>query len=453
MEYVENRTNDKTSQNVAVRTIGCRLNQADTALIFGRLKNAGYNIVKSNNANLDVVIVNSCAVTASASQKSRQAVRAFRGKHPQVRIIVTGCGSNVEKESWEKEPADIVLPNTKKFQIVEYVERLINRERWKRGKKIQPLSGTKRCDSAKYKIFKEKATAFFPFKTRAFLKIQDGCDSFCTYCIVPYARGRERSRTWDEIIPEAMKLLEDGHKEIILTGVNISAYRHNNRRLSDLVAKLADIPGNFRIRLSSMEPHPENRNILDLIENNSKICRFLHIPLQHGSDTILKSMGRNYNSMDFADFTIEAAERIPDIHIGTDVIVGFPGETEVLFNESCEFIKKLPFANLHIFRFSPRKRTPAMEFRNQVPQRIAKERCRRLMKIKEKSAEKFLSSQTDKILSVLIEKKVDPATFEGWSDNYIRVRLKGKNLSVNSLVQVQITGKASNTLLEGGFST
>ncbi len=435
------------NKTAAAVTVGCRLNQADTALIFGRLRDAGYEIVEPDSEGpIGVIIINSCAVTASASQKSRQYVRACRRKHPEAKIIVTGCESEVEKEFWKSEKAvDIYLPNTEKTEILDHIN----------GKSPEQKTANK-------KVFMEKTTGFYPFRSRAFIKVQEGCEAFCTYCIVPYARGPERSRDHKEIICEFRNLLEQGFKEIILTGVNISTYRDGKLGLSELLTELLDIEGDFRIRLSSTEPHLENKKLIGIMNDNLKLCRFLHLPLQHGADEILKLMGRKYSTEDFADFAEEAISSVPGIHLGTDVICGFPGETEKLFEKSCRFIESIPFANLHVFSFSPRKRTPAASYADKVQPKLVKERHRKLEDIDDNLANKFLDSQLGETLRILIEKvhlngDVEglPAyggskgnfACEGWSDNYIRVVSKLKDAKAGSFADVLALERSGNVLL------
>ncbi|OGV42486.1 MAG: tRNA (N(6)-L-threonylcarbamoyladenosine(37)-C(2))-methylthiotransferase MtaB [Lentisphaerae bacterium GWF2_49_21] len=411
--------------------MGCRLNQADTALIFGRLKDAGYEIVEPDtDGPIDVIIINSCAVTASASQKSRQYVRACRRNHPEAKIIVTGCDSEVEKEFWKNEKSvDIYLPNPDKTRILDYINGPLPRQ-----------------EAAMEKIFLENTTGFYPFRNRAFIKIQEGCDAYCTYCIVPYARGPERSREHKEIICEFRKLLEHGHKEIVLTGVNISTYRDGKLGLGEIVSELLAIEGDFRIRLSSTEPHIENRKLIGIMKNNPKLCRFLHLPLQHGANEILKLMGRKYTAEEFADFANEAISSVPGIHLGTDVICGFPGETEQFFEKSCRFIESIPFANLHVFSFSPRKGTPAADFDDKLKPAEMKVRHQKLEALEDMLASRFLDSQIGITLKILIEKVRKNGESEGWSDNYIRVISHMENAKPGSFANVLIKEKSGKIL-------
>jgi len=421
----------KTSGNAAVFTLGCRLNQADSALICDRLKSDGWEIVRPEYAGtIDLLIVNTCTVTAAASRKSRQATRRFRAKHPEACILVTGCSTEIEKSAWSKEEAvDIILTNPEKKQIISLLKDFLNKKSISSGQTFsidQPLG-----------IFKEKVGGNFPFKSRAFLKVQEGCNNFCTYCIVPYARGPERSRDWDEVIADFKQFITKGFEEIVLTGVNICAYNDQGRTLNDLIEALCKIPGKFRVRLSSTEPHPNNIDLLKTISENPKVCRFLHLSLQHGCDEILKAMGRKYTSSEFASFIKEARRLIPDIHLGTDIIVGFPGETEEHFEQELEFVKKMNFSNIHIFTYSKREKTPAATMPDQVPGNIANERRLRLVEIADKMKIDFIKSQLGKTLSVLFERKNKAGYFQGWSDNYINFICNDPNVKKHIITKIK----------------
>ncbi len=433
----------KTSGNAAVFTLGCRLNQADSALICDRLKSDGWEIVRPEYAGrIDLLVINTCTVTAAASRKSRQAARRFRTKHPEACIIVTGCSTEIENSAWSaEEVVDIILTNPEKKQISALVKDFLNKKSISSGKTFsmdQPLEA-----------FKEKSGGNFPFKSRAFLKVQEGCNNFCTYCIVPYARGPERSRDWDEIITDFKQFIEKGFEEIVLTGVNICAYNDRGRTLNELIEVLCTLPGNFRIRLSSTEPHPNNTSLLKTMAGNSKICRFLHLSLQHGCDEILKIMGRKYTTVEFANFIEEARRLIPGIHLGTDIIVGFPGETEEHFEQEIEFIKKIKFSNIHIFTYSKRDKTPAAVMPDQVPGDIANERRLRLMETATEMKIDFVRSQLGKTLPVIFERKNKDGYFQGWSDNYINVICREPNIKKHVITQVKAMEITDNNSIFG----
>lgn len=427
----------------AAATLGCRLNQADTALIFSRLRDAGFSITTTSKSHKavesphpDVVVLNTCTVTANASRKSRQLARKLRKQYPDACILVTGCDCVTNQNDWREEPSvDLVVTNSMKHDIAELVTSFIEK-RDENKIPTPPDTGKIKNEQINHpKAFTEKSLASFPFTTKAYLKIQEGCDSFCTYCIVPHVRGRERSRSRLEILEEAKKLIEDGHRELVVTGVNISTYDDEGTRIADLISQLTDLPGDFRIRLSSLEPHEENRKLIRLIKDNPKICRFLHVPLQHGADPILKAMGRPAEAAKFADFINEAATEVPGIHLGTDIIVGFPGETDTLFETSFELLSKLPLANIHVFTFSAREGTPAATYADQISKKIAKGRARRLKDLSDELAAKFADSQKGETLDILLEKKLNAPMFEGWSDNYIRATVSAPEASAGDMVK------------------
>ncbi len=418
-------------KTVAAETFGCRLNQTDTGLIFDRLQKIGFEIVKSNSTQIDLFVINSCAVTELAVKKSRQLSKKIKSKHPNCCMVFTGCSVEPDAENLLKEAnIDIILSDRK--QIASKVQEYF---------KEQKAAEFANTDNTL--VFAENAKALFPFNNRAFLKIQEGCNNYCSYCIVPYVRGREKSRDFNEIIEEFKQFIVDGYKEIVLTGVNVNSYNHNNINLADLVAKLANLEGEFRIRLSSTEPNLNNKEIIEIISQNKKVCNYLHLSLQHGSDNILKQMNRKYSTAEFANYIEFAREKITDLHIGTDIIVGFPGETEEDFQAMLDFVNKIKFANTHIFRYSPRKGTPAAEFANQVPGSIAKKRYDILKNATDKDSAEFAKSQIGKTLQVLIEKETDTYS-SGWSDNYLKVHT---NLSIKTNNFIDVTINSVNGLI------
>jgi threonylcarbamoyladenosine tRNA methylthiotransferase MtaB len=421
----------KFAGNAAIYTIGCRLNQADSALVCDRLTRDGWNIVEMDSGfDLGLIIINSCSVTGTASQKSRQAARKFRRLYPAACIVVTGCSAEVENEFWSAEDSvDIVLANPQKKELVEHVRTFFEGQR--------QMSGMLKFSSSEPpEVFMENAESSFPFKSRAFLKIQEGCNNFCSYCIVPYTRGRERSRDWDEIIADFKHQLDSGFQEIVLAGVNVCAYNDQGRRLPDLLNKLTGFEGKFRIRLSSTEPHPDNMELLAVMAGNPKICRFLHLSLQHGTDEILSAMNRKYTTAEYADFVRAARAMIPGIHLGTDIIVGFPGETDELFRQECGFVRQMAFANVHIFTFSPRQGTPAATLPDQVKSDIAKQRYKQLMEITGAASAEFIESQLHQKLNVIFESRDKQGYFTGWSDNYISVRCGDSGIKLHELTEV-----------------
>lgn len=403
----------------AAVTIGCRLNQTDTALIFAELKKAGFVIEEpDSNKELSLIIINTCAVTSSASQKSRQYTRALKEKHPNAKIIVTGCDAEVDKEKWIAEASiDVIIPNRDKINILKYI-----------GNLFPALQKEKTGNYSEN--FSFSSTSYFPFKSRANIKIQDGCDAYCTYCIVPYGRGKPRSREWNNTLKEFKELLQKGYKEIILTGVNIITYNSNGRTLVDLCNKMCSFDGEYRIRLSSIEPQFNMHGLIELIASNSKLCRFLHLPLQHGADNILQKMGRNYKRETFADFVNCAVKKVPGICIGTDIITGFPGETEDDFNDSLIFVSSLPISYVHVFKYSKRKGTPAANYQDQINPKISEKRHKILSELGRTLSKRFMESQKGKTASVIFETNKN-GIFSGWTDNYIKANVTVKKADTN----------------------
>ncbi|MBN1863933.1 MAG: tRNA (N(6)-L-threonylcarbamoyladenosine(37)-C(2))-methylthiotransferase MtaB [Victivallales bacterium] len=415
---------------VLVHTLGCRLNQSDSALIFGRLENSGFKIVAPRSEAVpDIVVVNTCAVTALASAKSRRKLRHLRQRYPGALIVAAGCECDLPGSSSPPVPADLLVSNASKPEIAEIIAAAL---------RLPSDVPSFRRRVGEDGVFHENALASFPFKSRAFVKIQEGCNSRCTYCVVPLVRGREVSRDFDEIIEESTALLEAGHKELVLTGVNISTYSCGSKRVCDVLRRLLELRFDFRVRLGSMEPHPENMRIIEMMAENPAICRFLHIPVQSGSDKILQSMGRNYKAADFARFIEFARNKIVGLHLGTDVIVGFPGETDYLFKKTCSFLDDSRFANIHVFRFSPRRNTPAASFPGQVPRSQVKCRAEAVRIIADKSRVEFATSQIGTRAGVLIEKVSGDNAAEGWTDNYLKVKIQSTSARLNSIFYVTL---------------
>ncbi|MBR2872853.1 MAG: tRNA (N(6)-L-threonylcarbamoyladenosine(37)-C(2))-methylthiotransferase MtaB [Lentisphaeria bacterium] len=380
-----------------IHTLGCRLNIADSALLTARIREAGYEI-SNGGAAPDLIVLNSCAITAEAAAKSRRMIRRMRRENPGARIIVTGCAAELDPASFISAGADLALPNA--------------------GKKAIP-AGKNITNSGDTLNFREDTLSEFPFRSRAFIKIQEGCNNFCSYCIVPYVRGRERSRVLDEVVADCRKAVENGFPEIVLTGVNTCAYNDSGVDLAGLIRILCDMPGDFRIRLSSTEPRMDNFSMIDaMAEAGEKVCRFLHLSLQYGNDRILKLMNRRYTCAEYRNFVAAAREKLPGVHIGTDVIVGFPGETDEDFAQCLEFVREMSFANIHIFSYSRRPGTPAAQMPEQVPAEIVKERFRLLKAAADESAAAFRSSQVGKNAQVIFE-RADKGLLRGWSDNYL----------------------------------
>ncbi len=405
-----------------ILTLGCRLNHADTALLSARLQHAGYELQEGFAAEPELIVLNSCAITAEAERKSRQQIRKLRREHPQAQIIVTGCASELSPEKFLESGADQVLTNP--------------------DKKLFPgTPAGRKSRSIGDGNFLEKSFSIFPFRTRAFIKIQEGCDNFCTYCIVPYVRGASRSRNFAECIADCRNAIDSGIPEIVLTGVNTCNYFDDGKDLADLIREVAAIPGDFRIRLSSTEPHPDNFAIPELMADPAnKLCRFLHLSMQHGSDPVLKAMNRNYTAGEFTGLVKKIRRTVPDIHIGSDFIVGFPGETEEDFSRMMEVIKELEFANIHAFAYSIRPGTPAAKMSGQIPAGKVKERMHQLLAAAKELTAKFAASQIGRNLPVIFEQNHN-GTLHGWSDNYLAVTAPADDFPTGKIVQVAVNEK------------
>ena len=415
----------------AVVTLGCRLNQADSALLCDRLSKAGFKIVEEDDEDSpNLIVVNSCTVTATAARKTRQTLASLRRKHPYAYIVLTGCAAEADpEEAADVSDYDILLANSEKGKLEAMLERRFN---------IAPRKSIHNQLSGNQKIFTEGAVSLYPFKTRANLKIQEGCENFCTYCIVPHVRGPERSRSKTETLEDFRQLVENGFKEIILTGVNICNYRDGKTDIVGLIEEMLAVEGDFRIRLSSTEPGPIISELIQLIAENQKLCNFLHLPLQAGTDKILRKMGRKYTCAEYSRIVENARRTVGSIHIGSDWIIGFPGETEKDFDKACAFIESMNFSNLHVFPYSPRKGTPAAEMPGRVPVEQIMSRLERAKAIKNQAIMNFAHGLIGHQETVLTERQCSEDIYEGLSSDFARIRFRAKENVVGHFCKVQV---------------
>lgn len=398
---------------VAFITLGCKVNQFETESMEGLFKQSGYDIVPSTNA-ADVYVINTCSVTSFGDKKSRQLIRRVQRLNPKAVIAVTGCYSQAAPDEVKAiEGVRVVLGTSDRANIVNYVEQAMEE-----NGVIDKVD-----DIMKAREFEDIPLYEMPARTRAFLKIQEGCTNFCSYCIIPYTRGPLRSRKLESIRSEAQKLLDHGFKEIVLTGIHLGAYGKDFKdgtSLYDAAKAVLELPGLRRLRLSSLESIELSPELLELIKTNPKFSHHLHLPLQAGSDEVLKKMNRHYNRDEFTALIKNVKKSVPGVAISTDVIVGFPGETEEMFAESLEYIKTLGFARMHVFPYSPRTGTPAAKLPDQVPEPVKKERVHRLQSLAQEMAADFHSQYLDTVQEVLFETNNDGIT-DGLTDTYIRV--------------------------------
>ena len=399
----------------SLHTLGCRLNQADSARLAADLQSHGYEVVPWGSP-AELLVINSCAVTGIAAQKTRQALSQARKRNPNAYIIVCGCAATDPELSQSNAAnyADLLLPNPKPNSLLPFLpSELCHHD--------GPPQGLDATIKALPDGFTLPGSGVFHERTRANLKIQDGCNFRCTYCIVPQMRGPARSRDLDDILRETRELLDNGYREIVLTGVNIAYYQNSGHDLADLVAKLLRLPGDFRIRLGSTEPGPVLDKLIGVMKSEPKLCRFLHLPLQNGDPDILRRMARRYTTTQYADAVNRAAAEIPGVCLGTDIMVGFPGEDDTAFQRNYDFLSALPLGLMHVFCYSPRPGTPAATWPGRPAPQVAHEREVRLLELAKTKAETFARSQLGTTVQVLMETG-QPAN-HGWSDNYLKVVL------------------------------
>lgn len=404
---------------IAFYTLGCKVNQADTASMENLFLRSGHQLV-SFDGEADVYIINTCVVTNTGQRKSRQTIHRAIRKNPNALIVVTGCYPQTAAEEVKAiAGVDMIIGNQDRAQIVQLVEeRLAHRQ-------TDTLDAVHKLTAST--AFEEMAAGDITDKTRAFLKIQEGCNQFCTYCIIPYARGPLRSRSLESIRTETQRLISAGFKEIVLIGIHLGCYGKENPdgpTLYDAVKTVLDVPGVQRLRLGSLESVEVEPRLLTLMQEDARFCRHLHLPLQSGCDKTLQAMHRPYTTAKFKTLLADIKTRVPDIAITTDVIAGFPGETEADFETTCKFAESCGFSKMHIFPFSARKGTPAEKFAGAVTEAVKKERADILGRIDETMHKAFLQAMVGQTAEVLFEQPAGEDYFEGLTGNYQRVFVK-----------------------------
>lgn len=428
---------------IAFYTLGCKVNQADTASMENLFLRSGHQLV-SFDGEADVYIINTCVVTNTGQRKSRQTIHRAIRKNPNALIVVTGCYPQTAAEEVKSiAGVDMIIGNQDRAQIVQLVEeRLAHRQ-------TDTLDAVHKLTAST--AFEEMAAGDITDKTRAFLKIQEGCNQFCTYCIIPYARGPLRSRSLESIRTETQRLISAGFKEIVLIGIHLGCYGKENPNgptLYDAVKTVLEVPGVQRLRLGSLESVEVEPRLLTLMQEDARFCRHLHLPLQSGCDKVLQAMHRPYTTAKFKTLLADIKTRVPDIAITTDVIVGFPGETEADFETTCKFAESCGFSKMHIFPFSARKGTPAEKFAGAVTEAVKKERADILGRIDETMHKTFLQAMVGQKTEVLFEQPAGEDYFEGLTGNYQRVFVKsgGRNLG-GEILPVKITAFDGEKLL------
>lgn len=393
-------------------TFGCKVNQYESNMMKERMLSSNFFYVE-NISEANIIVVNTCSVTNVADKKCLKMIRRIKREYPNSILVVAGCSSQNKQEIYENLDIDILIGNKDKSKID-----ILLKEYIKTHKRYVKFYNDRKID------FEDMLISDYNH-IRAFIKIEDGCDNFCSYCIIPYVRGSVRSKNFETVIKEAKLLTQKGHKEIVLTGIHTGHYMDNNHDLTDLINELSKIDDLLRIRISSIEITELNDKFLNMLSENKKVCDHLHIPLQAGSNEILKRMNRKYDLKYYEDKINKIRMIRPDISITTDIIVGFPYETDELFNETLEFSRKMNFSKIHVFPYSIRIGTSAANMPNQVDESIKKERVKKLMDLSEVMEKEYYNKFVGKELDILVE-ECDNNVSIGHSSNYLMIRLNEK---------------------------
>lgn len=401
-------------------TFGCKVNQYETENLRQQFQSLGYGMADSIKA-ADVCLVNTCTVTSSADSKALKLLRRIKKENPGCVLILTGCFPQAfTKEAESLTQCDIVTGSSDKRLIPSLLEEFL-----KYRKRIVRIAPHKKGEA-----FEKMENGEGSPKTRAYIKIQDGCDRYCSYCIIPFARGNIRSKPVAEIAAEAEKLSASGHKEIVLTGINICRYGADlagGADLADAAEAAGALEGISRVRLGSIEPELITDSMIERLAANSKLCPHFHLSLQSGCDKTLKEMNRHYTTDEYYLLCQKLRERFPDCAITTDIMVGFPGETEEDFRQSLEFVKKVGFARAHIFPYSMREKTTAARRSDQISGSVKEARAVAMKQVCDKSEEEFLKSMVGKTVKVLFERENSPEFYNGYSENYTQIKIPRKN--------------------------
>jgi len=433
--------------NVSFITLGCKVNQFESEAMMELFEKEGFKIIPACDKS-DIFIINTCAVTKESDRKSRQLINKAKRMNKNAIVAAVGCSVQLNSERISEETSvDIVIGTKNKSEIARLIKDKLNNldvktivDKFKPHESFEELSISKEHD-----------------KTRANIKIQDGCNQFCTYCIIPYVRGPIRSRDSEDIVKEVRNLSENGYKEVVINGIHISSYGkdiNKENALISLIENINSIDGNAqngieRIRLGSLEPNIITEEFIQRLSKLDKACDHFHLSLQSGSDTVLQRMNRRYKASEYKEKVDLIRKYMPNSGITTDIIVGFPGETEKEFNETLEFVKKINFSRIHVFKYSIREGTKAATFENQVDEKIKAERSKKLIKLADELAQNFMQHMVGETVSVLIEKKSEDI-YEGYTTNYIRTVVESGTDINNKIIQVKVI-KANNDFITGSL--
>ena len=410
---------------IAFHTLGCKVNSYETEATWSLFKDKGFERVEPN-CLADVYIINTCTVTNTADSKSRQRIRQSIKMNPNAVIAVMGCYSQTKKEEIEKiDGVDIIIGNQEKGKIVDLVLQVLDKKQ-----KIIDVT-----DILRYREYENLNACEFEH-TRAFLKIQDGCNNFCSYCIIPFARGPLRSKPHEEVFKEVKKIISLGYKEIVLAGIHTGGYKDNDFTFSDLVSALVSFEGLLRLRISSMEITQIDDKFLNLLKNDH-LANHLHLPLQSGSDGVLKRMNRKYNKQEYLDIINKIREVSPDIAISTDLIVGFPGETEEEFQETMDFLKLIKYSKIHVFPFSKRDGTKAALMENQISDSLKSKRVNEVLELDANLQYEYAKKFIGKIMKIIPETCKNGYLY-GHTSNYLMVKFPGNEDLIGKIIDVEI---------------
>lgn len=413
-------------KTVAFCTLGCKVNQYETNAMMQKMIEAGYEVVDFET-KADIYIINTCTVTNMADKKSRQMLRRVKEINPEAILVAVGCYAQVAKEKLEQIPEiDLILGINEKNDIVEYVE--------------QASKNTYVSDVLHQTEFLDFGDVTYTEKTRAVIKVQDGCNQFCSYCIIPYARGRIRSRKPESVIKEITDVAKEGIKEVVITGIHIASYGkdfNTEYRLIDLLEKIQKVDGIQRIRLGSLEPTLITEEFVTRLKKLSKMCDHFHLSLQSGCDETLKRMNRKYTTDQFRHVVELLKNAYPEVHLTTDVIVGFPGETEEEFNKTYEFLKEIKFYKMHVFKYSPRSGTVAAKMPNQIDGNLKEERSNKLIELSDENEKEYNQKYIGKEVEVLLEER-EGEYLKGHTTNYMVVKMKTNENLENTIQKVVV---------------
>jgi len=415
---------------VGLYTLGCKVNQQETSALASRFQAAGFvEVPFSTHAN--IYVINSCAVTGEAERKSLSLARRQKQRHPESVVVLAGCFPQVSMEKATSAGVDLLVGSNDKASIVELVSERIQ-GRSTPAAVVTPWSG----DTA----FEVISDSYSSSRARATLKVQDGCEQYCTYCIIPYARGRERSLNLETALAQAKTLVAQGYKEIVLGGIHLGAYGRDltpPASLARLIGAVTATDGLLRLRLGSVEPNDVTAALLAQFAKNPKLCPHVHLPLQSGSNTVLRRMQRRYTAQDYVQIVQDLRAAVPDLAITTDVLVGFPGESEAEFQETVELVSRIGFSRLHIFRYSRRTGTPAAEMQSHVPAGVKTARAKALQALAEKEAHRFNSNLVGQEVEVLVESQAGDA-YIGHTSNYVKAYLPSTHGAIGDIVTARV---------------